>query len=111
MQVVLQAEECMRWLQLTQAVARSLLPFQAATCSGAWHHCRCVSPPPPPPVLTAFRRLPQVTTPEDMSVAEGFLDEAALAARPAPTADPLEEARVQDCEADPSTPECRVYDD
>lgn len=125
----------------------------------------------------------QVTTPDDMSVAERFLEEATAAARaasspgacsnwqlaglpPAPLAcvlcgytallaaaallhgcavcaqtlrrtpahwssasrccplrtswfavsgllcaDPLEDARVQDCEANPSQPECRVYDD
>jgi hypothetical protein len=75
-------------------------------------YCRCPRRLLPTHLLSPpSRRLPQVTTPDDMSVAERFLEEAALAARPAPTPDPLEEARVQDCEEDPSTPECRVYDD
>lgn len=34
-----------------------------------------------------------------------------LPAAPAGTKDPLEEKRVDDCEVDPSQPECRVYDD
>ncbi|PRW56614.1 2-C-methyl-D-erythritol 4-phosphate chloroplastic [Chlorella sorokiniana] len=50
----------------------------------------------------------KVTTPDDMSVAERFLEEAAAAGRAASSPDPLEDARVEECEADPSQPECRV---
>ncbi|KAI7841727.1 hypothetical protein COHA_004593 [Chlorella ohadii] len=53
----------------------------------------------------------KVTTPDDMSVAERFLEEASAAARAASSPDPLEDARVEECEADPSQPECRVYDE
>lgn len=56
----------------------------------------------------------QVTTPDDMSVAGRFLEEAAAAARgaQAAAADPLEAARVEYCEkVDPSARECKVFDE
>jgi hypothetical protein len=56
----------------------------------------------------------QVTTPDDMSVAERFLEEAASKARAAAAAvvDPLEAARVAYCEeVDPSAKECKVFDE
>ncbi|KAL4441538.1 hypothetical protein ABPG77_002042 [Micractinium sp. CCAP 211/92] len=54
----------------------------------------------------------KVTTPDDMSVAERFLEEAAAAARAAGLPDPLEQARVEYCETvDPSAKECKVFDE
>ncbi|KAI3427958.1 hypothetical protein D9Q98_006348 [Chlorella vulgaris] len=56
----------------------------------------------------------KVTTPDDMSVAERFLEEAASKARAAAAAvvDPLEAARVAYCEeVDPSAKECKVFDE
>lgn len=53
----------------------------------------------------------KVTTPDDMSVAEGFMAEAAAAARTAALADPLEAARIEFCEEDPSALECKVFDE
>ncbi|KAL4444326.1 hypothetical protein ABPG75_012063 [Micractinium tetrahymenae] len=54
----------------------------------------------------------KVTTPDDMSVAERFLEEAAAAARAAGLPDPLEQARVKYCESvDPSAKECKVFDE
>lgn len=56
----------------------------------------------------------KVTTPDDMSVAGRFLEEAAAAARgaQAAAADPLEAARVEYCEkVDPSARECKVFDE
>ncbi|PSC72393.1 2-C-methyl-D-erythritol 4-phosphate chloroplastic [Micractinium conductrix] len=53
----------------------------------------------------------KVTTPDDMSVAERFLEEAAAAARRAIMPDPLEQARLEYCEGDPSAKECKVFDD
>jgi hypothetical protein len=52
----------------------------------------------------------QVTTPDDMSVAERFLEEAAAAAAALPE-DPLEAARLAFCEEEPSAKECKVFDE